>query len=77
MSNAFKIDSFGSRSRRNRSIASMQREGSAASFAQRSDSSGLHRDSMPAFAARIANYDVENQAATAVRGDQDRNLTHL
>src|SRR3984957_786166 len=38
MSNAFKIDSFGSRSRRKRITASAQREGSAPSFAQRSAS---------------------------------------
>src|SRR3984957_16420100 len=38
MSNALKIDSFGSRSRRNRITASAQREGSAPSFFQRSAS---------------------------------------
>ena len=67
MSNALRIDSFGSRSRRNRITASTQCEGSAPSFAQRSASSACNRDPMPAFAARVTDDHIESQPAARAR----------
>ena len=77
MSNALKIDSFGSRSRRNRITASTQREGSAPSFAQRSASSAsiVTRCRLSPRRSRTITSKVNPLPRTG--GNSDRRLAHL
>jgi hypothetical protein len=76
MSNAFMIDSFGSRSRRNRITASTYRDGGAELRAALGFV-GLDRDPVPVFAAQVTDDHVKSEPTTGAGSNSDRRLAHL